>query len=104
MPWNTKKLPSFGHHSHANYGPLTLVNGRYVKELRLVEWGPYEPKFDIRGWEYKNGETRNFTKGCTFGLEEAINLRDILNRLNLETFEMPKKVIEPEPEKRPTLS
>jgi len=53
----------------------------WTKELNLVAWNNYAPKYDIREWD---PEHIKMGKGITFNAEEIKNLRDLLNGLDLD--------------------
>ena len=80
---------------HDKLGELS-DDDRYVKELRIIEWGKYEPKFDIRPWATFDSDGRQMGKGVTFSLNELIKLKEILDNMDLESFVMPDKKIKPE--------
>lgn len=53
----------------------------WSKELNLVSWNDREPKFDIREWAPNH---EKMGKGVTLSKEEAVALRDALNKTNLD--------------------
>lgn len=53
----------------------------WTKELNLVAWNDYAPKYDIREWD---PDHQKMGKGLTFNKEEIKKLRDLLNGLELE--------------------
>lgn len=53
----------------------------WSKELNLVSWNDREPKFDIREWA---PDHEKMGKGVTLSKEEAVALRDALNKANLD--------------------
>lgn len=53
-------------------------NGNTTKELNIVKFGEAAPKFDIRAWYRKDGETK-MLKGIALTAEEIAVLRDVLN-------------------------
>ena len=52
----------------------------WTKEINLVAWNNYAPKYDIREWD---PEHTKMGKGLTFTADEIKELRDILNKLDL---------------------
>lgn len=50
----------------------------WKKELNLISWNGAAPKYDIRDW---SPEHEKMGKGVTLTREEAIQLKDILNKL-----------------------
>ncbi len=65
------------------------------KRLSIVEWGKHEPKFDIRLWDVRYEDNTKASRGIALSLEEMKKLKEILNSLDLENFEMPEKKIVP---------
>ena len=55
------------------------ANG-WQKELNLVSWNDREPKYDIREWDANHEKMR---KGVTLTIDELVELRSILNELEL---------------------
>lgn len=80
---------------HSRFGEISN-DGRWAKELRIVEWGIHPPKFDIRAWDVdeSRGGSRS-QKGITLTLEEISHLKEILEGIDLERFVMPDKLIRP---------
>lgn len=61
-------------------GVISKSSKGWNKELNLVSWNNREAKYDIRDWD-ENHEKMG--KGLTFTKEELLNLRDLLNNLEL---------------------
>lgn len=61
-------------------GVLSEGAGGWQKELNLVSWNEREPKYDIREWDASHEKMR---KGVTFTVDELVELRSILNELDL---------------------
>ena len=55
--------------------------GYWGKELNIVAWRQHQPRIDIRSW---TADHSKLGKGVALTREEAIALRDALNRLNLD--------------------
>ena len=62
------------------YGSLSESSKGGKKEIKLISWNQKEAKYDIREWS-PDGEKMG--KGVTLSKEEIINLRDLLNKLDL---------------------
>ena len=62
------------------YGSLSESSKGWKKEIKLISWNQKEAKDDIREWS-PDGEKMG--KGVTLSKEEIINLRDLLNKLDL---------------------
>ncbi|MBU8906184.1 YdbC family protein [Desertibacillus haloalkaliphilus] len=52
----------------------------WKKELNLVSWNGREPKYDLRDW---SPEHEKMGKGLTLSEEELIQLKELLNQLDL---------------------
>lgn len=52
----------------------------WTKEINLISWNDREPKYDIREW---NPDHDRMTKGLTFTKEELVELKNILNGLDI---------------------
>ncbi|MBD5086663.1 MAG: hypothetical protein HDT29_02975 [Clostridiales bacterium] len=63
------------------YGSLSESSKGWRKDIKLISWNQKEAKYDIREWS-PDGEKMG--KGVTLSKEEIINLRDLLNKLNLD--------------------
>ncbi|SCI16358.1 MULTISPECIES: YdbC family protein [unclassified Romboutsia] len=50
------------------------------KELNLISWNNREAKYDIRDWDEYH---EKMGKGITLTKEELINLKELLNNLDL---------------------
>lgn len=90
----TKAEADFDFIVHERLGELS-DDGRYVKELRVVEWGKYEPKFDIRPWATYDTNNRQMGKGITLTLDEIVKLKEVLDNIDLEAYVLPDKKIQP---------
>jgi len=62
-------------------GVLSQGSKGWQKEINLVSWNERAPKVDIRDWA---PEHERMGKGVTLTKEELIQLRDILNKLDLD--------------------
>lgn len=60
---------------------IQKYDNNWAKELNLVKWGEYPPKYDIRDW---NPDHTKMKKGITLTEEELVNLKDILNEMGIE--------------------
>lgn len=58
----------------------TLSEGKWNKELNIVQWGKNNPKYDIREWD---PDHEKMSKGVTLTIEELIRLRDALIEMDL---------------------
>jgi hypothetical protein len=61
-------------------GELSEVGKIWRKELNLISWNDKEAKYDIRDW---SPEHEKMGKGVTLSKEELINLKALLNEMNL---------------------
>lgn len=55
-------------------------DGKYHKELNLIEWGDHKAKYDVRGW---SKDRSDMTKGVTLTPEEMKILTETLAVLEL---------------------
>ena len=74
-------MPEFKYEVVETYGSLSESSKGWKKEIKLISWNPKEAKYDIREWS-PDGEKMG--KGVTLSKEEVINLRDLLNKINLD--------------------
>ncbi len=56
------------------------ADGEWHKELNLIKWGDYSPKYDLRSW---NGDRSKMGKGITLSKEELILLKKELGGIHL---------------------
>jgi len=61
-------------------GILSESASGWKKELNLVSWNDRKPKYDIRDWD---PDHEKMGKGITLTREEALALRDMLNKTEL---------------------
>lgn len=61
-------------------GTLSESSKGWKKELNLISWNDKEPKYDIRDWA---PDHEKMGKGVTLTKEELVELRDVLNRIDL---------------------
>jgi len=57
----------------------------WKKELNLVSWNDRKPKADLRDWDEFH---EKMGKGLTFTKEELINLKNLLNDLDLDSLDI----------------
>ena len=74
-------MPEFKYEEVENYGSLSESSKGWKKEIKLISWNQKEAKYDIREWS-PDGEKMG--KGVTLSKEEVINLRDLLNKIDLD--------------------
>ena len=61
-------------------GIISTSSKGWNKELNLISWNDREPKYDLRDWD-ENHE--KIGKGVTFTKEELINLKNLLNSIEI---------------------
>ncbi|HEY5586897.1 MAG TPA: PC4/YdbC family ssDNA-binding protein [Ruminiclostridium sp.] len=61
-------------------GALSEANKGWIKELNLVSWNDRDPKYDIRDW---SAEHDKMTKGITLSHDELVELKKLLNSLDI---------------------
>ena len=64
-----------------NIGVISDTPKGWTKELNMVAWNDYAPKYDLREWD---PEHIKMGKGITFNADEIKELRDLLNGLELD--------------------
>ncbi|MDE5756909.1 MAG: hypothetical protein K2O31_04300 [Clostridia bacterium] len=74
-------MPEFKYEVVETYGSLSESSKGWKKEIKLISWNQKEAKYDIREWS-PDGEKMG--KGVTLSKEEIINLRDLLNKIDLD--------------------
>lgn len=66
-------------------GILSEGSKGWQKEINLVSWNDRKPKADIRDWA---PEHEKMGKGVTLNKEELIQLKELLNSIDLEGLEI----------------
>lgn len=56
----------------------------WARELNLVSWNDRDPKYDLRDW---SPDHSRMGKGLTLTADELAALRDLLNSLDLDSFD-----------------
>lgn len=64
-----------------SFGVLSTGKTGWAIELNFVSWGDRPAKYDIRSW---SPDHEKMGKGITLTKEEANNLKNLLNTMNLE--------------------
>jgi hypothetical protein len=64
-----------------NVGIISEGAKGWNKELNLISWNDREPKYDLRDWDQTH---EKMGKGITLSKEELIQLKKILNEMNLD--------------------
>ncbi len=62
-------------------GVISESSKGWTKELNLVSWNKYNPKYDIREWDPNH---EKMSKGLTFTKEELLVLKTLIERLDLD--------------------
>lgn len=63
-----------------NCGVISTSAKGWSKELNMVSWNDKTAKFDLREWD---PEHKKMGKGVTLTKDELIELKDILNNMQL---------------------
>ena len=61
-----------------NIGVLSESEKGWKKELNLVKWNDYAPKYDLRDW---NESHEKMGKGVTLTKEELMKLKEALGKI-----------------------
>lgn len=56
----------------------------WSRELNMVSWNDRDPKYDLRDW---SPDHSRMGKGLTMTADEIAALRDLLNLLDLDSFD-----------------
>jgi hypothetical protein len=54
------------------------------KEVNIISWNDRKPKLDIRDWDETH---EKMGKGVTLNREEVAELKNLLQKLNLDTLD-----------------
>ena len=73
-------MPEIKYEVVEKIGIVSEGNNGWNKELNLISWNEREPVYDIRTWS--EGKDR-MGKGITLTVDEAKQLRDLLNNIEL---------------------
>lgn len=65
-------------------GVLSTNQRGWKKEINYVSWNDRQAKFDIRDWDESN---MKMGKGITLTKDEAEELREVLNSIDLSEFD-----------------
>lgn len=60
-------------------GVISTSKSGWTKELNLVSWNDYKPKYDIREW---SPDHQKMGKGVTLTLEEIKTLKSFLEKID----------------------
>jgi len=66
-----------------NLGVLSEGSKGWQKEINLVSWNDRKPKVDIRDWA---PEHEKMGKGITLNKKELLQLKELLNGIDLEAL------------------
>ena len=66
-------------------GVLSEGSKGWQKEINLVSWNDRKPKVDIRDWA---PEHEKMGKGVTLNKEELIQLKELLNSIDLDKLQI----------------
>ncbi len=62
------------------YGTISESSKGWKKELRSISWNDRSPKYDIREW---SPDDSKMGKGITLSTEELVQLRKLLNQMDI---------------------
>lgn len=77
------KLQSFDYQIEKKCGQISQ-KGYVTKELNVIRYGNLPLRYDLRAWETTPEKGRIMRKGITLCEEEIVNLRDLLNSMDLD--------------------
>ena len=81
-----KVMPEITYNITKELGVVSVNPRGWNRELNLVSWNGYDPKYDIRDW---SPDHTRMTKGLTFTAEELGELRRLLEKLDHPTEDLP---------------
>ncbi|OIJ13594.1 hypothetical protein BKP37_09935 [Anaerobacillus alkalilacustris] len=62
------------------FGKVSENAKGWKKELNLISWNDRQPKYDLRDWD---SDYKKMGKGITLSKEELLELKGILNKMEL---------------------
>lgn len=68
-----------------NLGVISEGSKGWKKEVNLVSWNDRKAKLDIRDWDESH---EKMGKGITLSKEELIELKEILNKIDIESLDI----------------
>jgi hypothetical protein len=74
-------MPDIKYELKEEIGVISEDARGWHKELNLVSWNDHPPKYDIRDWSVDHAK---MGKGVTLTGEEIKQLRDILNKIEIQ--------------------
>ena len=75
------KMAKFKYQVTKVIGTLSETGNGWSKELNLVSWNDRAPVYDLRTW---TADHERMGKGITMTKEEIVNLREILNSIDVD--------------------
>ncbi|KIL07593.1 seryl-tRNA synthetase [Clostridium botulinum] len=73
-------MPDIKYEIKEEIGVVSESNKGWTKELNLISWNGKEPKYDLREWA---PEHEKMGKGITLDKDELIQLKELLNNMQL---------------------
>ncbi|NFH70597.1 hypothetical protein FDC35_15190 [Clostridium botulinum] len=73
-------MPDIKYEIKEEIGVVSESNKGWTKELNLISWNGKEPKYDLRDWD---PEHEKMGKGITLDKDELIQLKELLNNMQL---------------------
>ncbi len=74
-------MDDFKYEVKESYGYISETKSGWKTEVNLVSWSERPAKYDIRPW---SEDHEKMGKGITLTKEELKNLKDILNKMDLD--------------------
>lgn len=68
-----------------NLGTISESAKGWKREVNVMTWNKKKPKVDIREWDETHEQ---MGKGITLNKEELIQLKDILNKINIDELDI----------------
>jgi hypothetical protein len=78
-------MADFKYDIKKNLGTISESAKGWKREVNVMTWNNKKAKVDIREWDEKHEQ---MGKGITLSKEELLQLKDILNKINIEELEI----------------
>jgi hypothetical protein len=77
-------MPDLKYDIKKNIGVIGEGTKGWKKEVNIISWNDRKPKLDIRDWDETH---EKMGKGVTLNREEVAELKNLLQKLNLDTLD-----------------
>jgi hypothetical protein len=77
-------MPDLKYDIKKNIGVIGEGTKGWKKEVNIISWNDRKPKLDIRDWDETH---EKMGKGVTLNREEVAELKNLLQKLDLDTLD-----------------